>query len=108
MTQIYDNYLDIVVQPGCDFDFYFGVTPIAISGTAVMVIDGIGSFAVTCTNSVIGVNPYLNFSLSVPGATTAAWVYGTYDYRVIVTLEDGSVDELVVGIVMVKQLSVIS
>ncbi len=113
MAQIYPNYLDILVQPGCDLNFNFSVTPMAMTGAAVMVVDGLpGSpFTVTTSNSNIGVNPYLNFSLRVQGATgpdpTNLWPPGTYDYRVIATLSDGSVDEVVTGIVMVKTVAVI-
>ena len=114
-TNVYTNYQDIVVQPGCDMDFNFQITPFTETCTATMYVDGlVGSpFPVGTTNVNVGVNPVIQFFLTVPGmtavtgitGTTQGWTAGTYDYRVFVNFQDGSIDELVAGIVLVKTLA---
>lgn len=112
MTQLYDTYMDLFVYPGTDLDFSLQLIPEDLTATAVLIVDQDalpaafpGSpFTVTCSNGQIGVIPYLLLSLSVPGATTANWVPGTYDYRCITTLSDGSIDVACRGVLTVETL----
>lgn len=106
---LHTSYADQYALPGVTFNFNFIITPLDLAGaTAKYVIDGIGTFTVTCSNTFAGVNEYAHFDLAVPGATTIAWVPGTYDYRCIVTFADTTTAVVVAGIHLVKAFEVLS
>ena len=112
MAGIYSNYLDQEVFPGSDFQFDMQLIPLDLTGcSAHMTIKQLNAgadagYTVNCTTQDIGTTSAGNFDLDVPGATTAAWVPGTYVYYVLVTFSDGEIEPLVGGILMVKEFPV--
>lgn len=106
-TGLYKSYMDLTTQPGSDLDFNLQITPMSLTATAYMVIDGmVGSpFNVGTSNGDVGVNPYLYLSQSIPGAVTQFWPPGVYDYRVFVLLSDGSIDLAAWGCILLENVA---
>lgn len=126
MSQAYDNYQDLQCRPGTDLNFALAFTPVVQAATgASLTIFGIGptptgatgpqvTFPLVATNLYIGVNPYVNFTLTVPGpsgasgataatACTLNWPAGLYDYIATSSFDDGSTADLCVGTVLVTR-----
>lgn len=126
MSQAYDNYQDLKCRPGTDLNFALSFTPITQAATgATLQIFGLGptgatgagqklTFPLLATNTYVGVNPYVNFTMTVPGpvgpsgatgasACTLNWPTGIYDYIANSSFADGSNADLCVGTVLVTR-----
>lgn len=126
MSQAYNNYQDLECRPGTDLNFAMSFTPITLSATgANLTIFGIGptptgatgpqvTFPLVATNTFVGVNPYVNFTLTVPGpsgasgatgatACTLTWPVGIYDYIATSGFVDGSTADICIGTVLVTR-----
>jgi hypothetical protein len=105
---IYTGYQDLFIYPGCTLQWNLQLAPCVPATDATLTIDGIGSFAVTVTSGYIGTTPYAQFGLEVAADTTAAWVPNPYSFRVSVDFSDGSTQDIVEGVLLVKETLVIS
>lgn len=102
MNGLPTQFEDLDTLPGTTFQWDYQIEGLDFTdATAQMVVQTLGSFDVTLSESFVGVNSFGVFHLAVPPETTTAWAPGVYSYRVLVTFADTSVQPLVKGCIVV-------